>query len=63
VYCNFYVFRQQARREMVLLRIYVNNTEMDLREIGWGGMDWVHVAQDRDQLRAFVNTLMKFRTP
>jgi hypothetical protein len=28
---------------------------MDLREIGWGGMDWIHLAQDRDQLRALVN--------
>jgi hypothetical protein len=27
----------------------VNNIKMDLREIGWGGMDWIHLAQDRDQ--------------
>jgi hypothetical protein len=31
---------------------------MDLREIGWGGMDWIDLAQDRDQWRALVNTLM-----
>jgi hypothetical protein len=28
--------------------------------IGWGGMDWIDLAQDRDQLRALVNTVMKF---
>jgi hypothetical protein len=29
---------------------------MDLREIGWGSIDWIHLAQDRDQLLAHVNT-------
>jgi hypothetical protein len=29
---------------------------MDLREIGWDGMDWIDLAQDRDQWRALVNT-------
>jgi hypothetical protein len=29
---------------------------MDLRDIGWGGMDWIDLAQDRDQWRALVNT-------
>jgi hypothetical protein len=29
---------------------------MDLREIGWGGMNWIHVAEDRHQWRALVNT-------
>jgi hypothetical protein len=31
---------------------------MDLREIGWDGMDWTDLAQDRGQWRAFVNTVM-----
>jgi hypothetical protein len=30
---------------------------MDLREIGWGSMDWIDVAQDRDQWRTLVNTV------
>jgi hypothetical protein len=34
---------------------------MDLGEIGWGGMDWIHVAQDRDQRRALVKRVMKLR--
>jgi hypothetical protein len=31
---------------------------MDLREIGWGDMDWIDLVQDRDQWRALVNTAM-----
>jgi hypothetical protein len=33
----------------------VDNNKMDLREIEWGGMDWIDLAQDRDQWRALVN--------
>jgi hypothetical protein len=29
-------------------RRWEDNIKMDLREIGWGGMDWIHLAQDRD---------------
>jgi hypothetical protein len=36
---------------------------MDLREIEWGGMDWIDLAQDRDQRRALVNMVMKLRVP
>jgi hypothetical protein len=41
----------------------VDNIKIDLREIGWDGMDWVDLAQDRDQWRALVNTAMNLRTP
>jgi hypothetical protein len=36
----------------------VDNIKIDLREIGWDGTDWIHLAQDRDQLRALVDTVM-----
>jgi hypothetical protein len=36
----------------------VDNIKMDLRERGWGGMDWIELAQDRDHWRALVNTVM-----
>jgi hypothetical protein len=35
--------------------------KMDLRETGWDGMDWIDMAQDRDQWRALVNTVMNLR--
>jgi hypothetical protein len=33
---------------------------MDVREIGWGGMDWFDLAQDRDHWTALVNTIITF---
>jgi hypothetical protein len=36
---------------------------MDLREIGCGGMDWIDLAQDRDGLKAVVNTVMNIQVP
>jgi hypothetical protein len=35
--------------------------EMDLGERGWGGMDWINLAQDRGQWAALVNTVMNIR--
>jgi hypothetical protein len=40
-----------------------DNIRIDLREIGWGGMDWIDLAQDRDQWRALVNMVMNLRVP
>jgi hypothetical protein len=37
--------------------------KMDLGEIGWDGRDWIELAQDRNQWRALVNTVMNFRVP
>jgi hypothetical protein len=37
--------------------------KMDIGELGWDGMDWIELAQDRDQWRAFANTVMKLRVP
>jgi hypothetical protein len=42
---------------------WVDSIEIDLREIGWGGMDWIDLAQDSDQWRALVNTVMNLRVP
>jgi hypothetical protein len=36
---------------------------MDLREIGWDGVDWIDMAQDRNQWRALVNTVLNLRVP
>jgi hypothetical protein len=37
--------------------------KVDLREIGWDGMDWIDAAEDRHQLRALVNTVMNLQVP
>jgi hypothetical protein len=35
----------------------------DLREIGWNGVDWIDMAQDKDQWRALVNTVLNLQVP
>jgi hypothetical protein len=40
-----------------------DNIRMDLREIGWGGMDWIDLAQYRDQWKALANTVMNLQVP
>jgi hypothetical protein len=42
-------------------RWWVDNIKIYLREIGWDGMDWIDLAQGRDQWRAPVNTVMNLR--
>jgi hypothetical protein len=44
-------------------RRWVDNSKMDFREIEWDGMDWTDRAQDRDQHRALVNTVMNLWFP
>jgi hypothetical protein len=40
-----------------------DSIKMDLREVGWGCMNWIDLAQDRDHWRALVNTVMNLRVP
>jgi hypothetical protein len=42
-------------------RRWENGIRMDLRDIGWGSVDWIQLAQDRGRWRALVNTVMNLR--
>jgi hypothetical protein len=44
-------------------RRWLDNIKMNFREIGWDGMNWIDLAQDRDQWRALVNAIMNLRVP
>jgi hypothetical protein len=44
-------------------RRWEDNIKMDLREVGWGGMDWINLAQDRDRWRVLVKAVMNLRVP
>jgi hypothetical protein len=42
-------------------RRWEDGIKMNLREIGWGGVEWIHLAQDRDRWRAVVNAVMNLQ--
>jgi hypothetical protein len=42
---------------------WVDNIKMDLREIEWDDINWIDLAQDKDQWRALVNTVINLRVP
>jgi hypothetical protein len=53
----------KARRKETTGKTKTYNIKMDLREIGWDGMDWINLAQDRDQWRTLVNTVKNLLVP
>jgi hypothetical protein len=59
-----YWWQSQKKRSLGRARYRrVDNIKMDLREIGRDRVDWIDMAQDRDQWRALVNTVLNFRVP
>jgi hypothetical protein len=42
---------------------WVDNITMYLGEVGWGGVDWIGLAQDRNRWRALVNPVLNLRVP
>jgi hypothetical protein len=59
-------FDGKARRKIPLGRPrcrWEDNITMDLRETGWGGINWIHVLQDRNQWRALMNMVLNFKVP
>jgi hypothetical protein len=62
--CTIFVGKPEGKRPLGRpRRRLVDNNKMDLGEIGWGGMDWIDLVQDRDQCRALVNMVMNLRVP
>jgi hypothetical protein len=61
---NILVGRPEGRRPLRRPRHrWEDNIKMDLREIGFGDVDWIYWAQDRDRCRALVTTVMNLRVP
>jgi hypothetical protein len=61
---NNLVGRPEGRRPLGRPRCrWEDSIKMDLREIGFGEVDWIHLAHDRDRWRALVNTVMNLRVP
>jgi hypothetical protein len=61
---NISVGRPEGRRPLGRpRRRWEDNIKMDLGEIGFGDVDWIHWTQDRDRWWALVNTVMKLRVP
>jgi hypothetical protein len=61
---NILVGRHEGRRLLGLPRQrWEDNIKIDLREIGFGDMDWTHWAQDRDRWRALLNMVKNLRVP
>jgi hypothetical protein len=62
--CRILVGKPEEKRPLGRQRRrWVDNIKIDLREIGKDGVDWIDLAQDRDQWRDPVNTAMNFRVP
>jgi hypothetical protein len=62
--CTILVGKPEGKRPVERRRRrWVDNIKMDREEIGWDGMDWVDLAEDRDEWRALVNTVMNLRVP
>jgi hypothetical protein len=58
------VWKPEGRRPLGRPRHrWESNIKMDLRKVGWKGVDWINLAQDRDRWRALVNTVINLRIP
>jgi hypothetical protein len=58
------VGKLEGRRPLgILRRRWLDNIRMDLVEVGWGDVDWIGLAQDRDMWRAVVISVLNIRVP
>ena len=62
--CRFLVGKPGGKQPPCLpSRRWEVNIKMDLQDVGWVGMDWIDLAQDRNTWRALVNAVMNLRVP
>jgi hypothetical protein len=62
--CRILVGKPEGNTPLEIpIRKWVDNIKIDLREIEWDGVDWIDLAQDRDQWRALVNMVMNLGVP
>jgi hypothetical protein len=62
--CRLLVGKPEGRRPLGRpRRRWVDNIRMDLVEVGWGDVDWVGLAEDRERWRALVNSILNLRVP
>jgi hypothetical protein len=58
------VGKPEVRRPLLRpMHRWEDNFKIDLQEVGWGGMDWIAVAEDRETCRALLNTVLNVRVP
>jgi hypothetical protein len=54
----------EGRRPLGIPRCrWLDNIRMDLVEVGWGDVDWIGLAEDRDRWRTLVNSVLNLRVP
>jgi hypothetical protein len=58
-----FVSKSEGKRPLGISSHRWEDIRMDIKDIGWEGVDWIHLTQDRDQWRAIVNTVMNLRVP
>jgi hypothetical protein len=62
--CRILIRKPEGKRPLGIPRHrWLDNIEVDLRDIRWGDMHWIDLAQDRDEWKALVNTAMNLRVP
>jgi hypothetical protein len=62
--CGVLVGKPEVKRPLVRLRRrWEDNIKMDLQEEGFGGLDWIELAHDRDRWREHVSAVMNLRVP
>jgi hypothetical protein len=62
--CRLLVVKPEEKRPLGRpIRRWVDNSRMDLGEVGWGDVDWIGLAKDRNRWRALVNSVLNLRVP